>query len=296
MGASINFLRQNGFNKLLHLQCLAHNLHRVATVLRKEYKRLDDLILGVKGFFRNAPTRKDIFREMAAYFGVRKLPPFPCFTRWGTWISSAEYFSKANNMNALYHTVVYIKEQTIPEARRNNASATYTELMRFLHLESLLNLNGEGEEIRSLAQDVNENFKCIPWAINEMQAKYMDATKAFMIINEVERCIANANKIEVITKMEDVIRNNVGFNIIRNYLQDGIIGIDDELSRWSPEERDLLKQIPFSSATIERMFSVYKSMMRDNRKAFVFENFRMAVICKCALNSVSFCLSIPTFC
>lgn len=48
MVAAINLLRSEGFTKMEHMQCLAHNLHNVAKEVRTIYPKLDSLILGNK--------------------------------------------------------------------------------------------------------------------------------------------------------------------------------------------------------------------------------------------------------
>lgn len=56
---------------------------------------------------------------------------------------------------------------------------------------------------------------------------------------------------------------------------------------WDSGERKCLDFAPFSSAEVERVFSIYKAMYRDNRKSFEFENFRKFVIAKSIFQKVS---------
>lgn len=58
------------------------------------------------------------------------------------------------------------------------------------------------------------------------------------------------------------------------------------INLWTPAERSYLEATPFSSAEVERTFSVYKAMDRDNRQSFHFQNFRQHVISKCILQKV----------
>lgn len=60
----------------------------------------------------------------------------------------------------------------------------------------------------------------------------------------------------------------------------------DELYLWSDDELKCLDRIPWTSATVERAFSVYKAMNRENRQSFTFEHFRKYYIIKCILTKV----------
>lgn len=50
--------------------------------------------------------------------------------------------------------------------------------------------------------------------------------------------------------------------------------------------------MPFTSAAVERVFSVFKAMNRDNRQCFIFDNLRKFVITKCILQKVCFSYSL----
>jgi hypothetical protein len=73
--------------KMIHINCLAHNLHRVAEKIRELNPVVDKLIANGKKVFRKAPVRRQKLREM----GV-PLPPDPIITRWGTWLRATEYY------------------------------------------------------------------------------------------------------------------------------------------------------------------------------------------------------------
>ena len=49
----------------------------------------------------------------------------------------------------------------------------------------------------------------------------------------------------------------------------------------SPSEISVFVYAPNTSCDVERSFSVYKSMLTDNRKTFEFENFRKSFAIRC---------------
>ena len=84
----------------LHVTCLAHGLHRIAETVRTLFNDVDALIANAKKVFRKAPRRISLFKEKNPDL---PLPPKPCLTRWGTWLSAALYH--ADHFEAIVATV-----------------------------------------------------------------------------------------------------------------------------------------------------------------------------------------------
>ncbi|KRX38199.1 hypothetical protein T09_8876, partial [Trichinella sp. T9] len=75
---------------MLHLTCLDHGLHRIAEHIRCLFPDVDRLISNVKKVFLKAPSRVQLFKEMAPEI---PLTPQPVLTRWGTWLSAVFYYA-----------------------------------------------------------------------------------------------------------------------------------------------------------------------------------------------------------
>ncbi|KRY05109.1 hypothetical protein T12_6281, partial [Trichinella patagoniensis] len=75
---------------MLHLTCLVHGLHRIAEHIRCLFPDVDRLIFNVKKVFLKAPSRVQLFKEMATEI---PLTPQPVLTRWGTWLSAVFYYA-----------------------------------------------------------------------------------------------------------------------------------------------------------------------------------------------------------
>ncbi|KRY03136.1 hypothetical protein T03_1552, partial [Trichinella britovi] len=60
-------------------------LHRIAEHIRCLFPDVDRLISNVKKVFLKAPSRVQLFKEMAPEI---PLTPQPVLTRWGTWLSA----------------------------------------------------------------------------------------------------------------------------------------------------------------------------------------------------------------
>ncbi|KRZ71320.1 hypothetical protein T10_8686 [Trichinella papuae] len=78
------------FPNMLHLTCLAHGLHRISEHIRCLFPDVDRLISNVKKVFLKAPSRVQLFKEMAPEI---PLPPQPVLTRWGTWLCAVFYYA-----------------------------------------------------------------------------------------------------------------------------------------------------------------------------------------------------------
>ena len=63
---------------MIHITCIAHALHRVAEFIREQFQDVDIWVANFKKIFLKAPSRVQIFKEMAP--GLL-LPPKPILTR-----------------------------------------------------------------------------------------------------------------------------------------------------------------------------------------------------------------------
>ena len=79
------------YPNMIHLTCLCHGLHRIAEEIRINFPNVDKLISNVKKVFLKAPSRKEVFQNVAPDLA---LPPQPVLTRWGTWLNAALYYAK----------------------------------------------------------------------------------------------------------------------------------------------------------------------------------------------------------
>lgn len=77
------------YSKIIHVTCLAHAFHRVAETVRINNPKIDKIIANVKKIFRKAPSRIQVFKNMAP---TLTLTPEPTLTRWGTWIKASLYY------------------------------------------------------------------------------------------------------------------------------------------------------------------------------------------------------------
>ena len=81
-----------------------------------------------------------------------------------------------------------------------------------------------------------------------------------------------------------VLSKNPGYSQIRNIcgILSGEISNDNEgIEELTPEDISCFKYAPIVSCDVERSFSKYKSMLRDNRRNFEFENIKSHFVTSC---------------
>lgn len=77
------------YPKMIHLTCLAHELHWIGETIRTKFPTVDKLIAEVKKIFLKAPSRVEKLKDM---YPNLIFPPEPIITRWGTWLSAVKYY------------------------------------------------------------------------------------------------------------------------------------------------------------------------------------------------------------
>lgn len=120
---------------------------------------------------------------------------------------------------------------------------------------------------------------------------YEGMTTSINLIKEVAQALGHPDVPDSVgCKLETVINNNTGFMRLWNYIENNI---SPELNGWDESEWAALDNLPFSSADIERFFSIRKYMDRENRQRFGVPRFQKFVVTYCLLNSVS-CIFFKT--
>ena len=80
------------YPKLIHLTCLAHEVHKCAEMVANLYPIVNDLVSNGKKIIVKSNERRNLFKNQE--FSEITLPPEPVRTRWGQWINSVQWYSK----------------------------------------------------------------------------------------------------------------------------------------------------------------------------------------------------------
>lgn len=129
---------------------------------------------------------------------------------------------------------------------------------------------------------ISANFRHLPVCITQLERWGVPMTEAFAVI---ERCISENIEGTVGStyhaKMQAVLARNPGYEIIQTIVD---ILRGERISKtlpWEPATVASMKFAPITSCDVERSFSAYKLLLRDNRKKFTPENIEKHMIVYC---------------
>lgn len=254
------------YPKMIHVTCMAHGMHRLAETVRTEFKEINNLISSVKTIFFKAPRRVQLFKEMNP--GL-PLPPQPIVTRWGTWLSAAFYY--AENLQSIEQTINCFDE---------DESVAIGEAKQLLKLKTIKN---------DLAY-ISSNFKKIATTIENLEKKNVALTSNLELILsfrlELKSCPGKIGE-EINRKFEAVLKKKPGYSILQR-IKNKLLGIEEKeeenedfeiLNALSPSDISKFKYAPITSCDVERSFSQYKALFRENRQSFTFDHLKKTFIC-----------------
>ncbi|KAL4121166.1 hypothetical protein QTP88_013730 [Uroleucon formosanum] len=250
------------YPKLIHITCMAHGLHRLSEAIRDEFSNVDLLISNTKKVFLKAPSRVGTFKEKCPNLS---LPPQPIITRWGTWLDAAFYYGK--NFDKV--------KEVIDTFNPNDAKSIQ-------NAQQLFNDNSIKNELSIILS----NFQCITDTITCLEKSGINLGKSLELVQNVENKLSEGGRgIEFAkVKLSKVLSKNPGLSQIKKISEiiSGEIRNDNEdLAELSPEDISFFKYAPIVSADVERSFSKYKVMLRDNRRSFQFDNLKAHFVTSC---------------
>lgn len=156
-------------------------------------------------------------------------------------------------------------------------------------IEDIIDLISDADTLKEINTITSDYYRI---AVNIVQLEDMDlkADKGIAIIEDIRNDLKTKKDIpnSIIERFDDVFSqtNNPMYIQLRDFFQNENITLVEPLIFWSSEDLEKLRNLPLTSAEIERIFSVYKAMLRSNRKKFEIENFFEFVISKCILQKV----------
>lgn len=248
------------YPKMVHLTCFAHALHRLAEFIRSKFENVNQLISELKMVFLKSPARRRMFLEKSN--GVL-LPPKPIITRWCTWLKAAFYCCEHFDMISNILNILNENDaECIVRAKQAISSPNIRENLIYL----------------------KSNFEHLTAATISFEKTQMELSRAINILTSVLDSLGAMQNKSFHQKLSDILSRNPGYGSIKkiNDVLSGTAQLDQELSDLlTTNEIPKFKYMPVSSCEVERVFSVYKTMLRDNRRSIIFENFKKLLVVKC---------------
>lgn len=230
-------------------------------MVRYNYPDVNRLISSGKSIFLKAPLRVKTFREISPDI---PLPPSPVVTRWGTWLDAGMYY--ATYLEKVTKVVVALDE---------------TEAQSIVECKKLL----ENYEIKLSLSFIAANFATLSTTIEKLETRGLSLETAISSIEAVKNKFETLYDRRSIDKLNSVLEKNRGFSTLRE-ISSLLTGHKKEtenefIKQFSSDELVLFVNAPVVTCDAERVFSVYKTVLADNRRSFLFDNLKQHMIIKC---------------
>ncbi|XP_068081748.1 uncharacterized protein [Anabrus simplex] len=247
------------YPKMLHVNFLAHAMHKVAKELREKLSSVNSVISSVKKIFVKAPSRVRAFNTMHPEL---PLPLEPILTRWGTWILVAFYYAK--NHRAIEEVI-----NTFDEAdSRYIAKAKATFKMKGL-MPSLT--------------FIKAYMSVIPEAILKLESRGMELVEVVTtiqgVVQEADSWPGETGK-TVKQKLEFMLAPNPGWSAALDLerMLRGESEPSEDFPNYSAQQAESFKYLPLVSVDVERSFSSLKLLLTDLRKSFKTKNIEKILV------------------
>lgn len=191
------------------------------------------------------------------------LPPEPVTTRWCTWLEAAFYY--CDHFEAIKSVV-------------DTFDSEDAESIRFA--KKLFS----DQRIKVDLAYIKSNFAPLVPATIQLETHGLALSKSVEIISSIRDSLNSLDEKKFGNKMEAVLRRNPEFKIfldINNALNLRLEPTEQFVKDLSPKELSLYKYCPTTSADVERSFSMYKIVLTDIRRSFLFENLKKHCIVLC---------------
>lgn len=246
------------YPNMIHIRCVAHSLHNVSEVIRTRASLANALVVAVKKVFRKSPIRIAEYNEVCPDL---PLPPKPVSTRWGTWIKSVCFI--ARNFERIKQVVDRLDPQ---------------EALAIKDAQELFS----NPAARTQVAYVTANFANIPTIITALEERGLSLSDALRLFDQASDVIEAAEgeiAVAAKDKLRAVTEKNVALPVLR-----AIRAVATGEATHCPIEPGMVagfRYAPLVSVEVERSFSVYKSVLAENRQSLTPANIQAILVTRC---------------
>ena len=227
------------FPYLNHVSCLAHSINVVCQEIMQLFPKANSLITEMKRVLIKAPSRKKAWKAKTKL----PLPPVAVVTRWGSWLTTAIFYAK--NIDTV---ISFIKsfESTTESAALERLKNQDADCLR-MELDKLL------------------VFAPLPLLIKQLETNGLEMQEQMKILKRVTDIVKVSAKSRLENKLKSSLEKNPHL-------------LNFTANQYNPGHFASRKYSPLTSVHVERSFSQYKSMLRDNRKSMTQETIKAQMI------------------
>ncbi|KAJ4428966.1 hypothetical protein ANN_25962 [Periplaneta americana] len=239
-------------NVLFFISDAAPYMVKAGQALSVVYPKLTHFTCVAHAF--HPPSRVNVLKEM---YPEIPLPPKPILTRWGTWLEAVEYY--AEHIDSINNVLLALDSE---DAVSIDTAKTVTCDI----------------SVKNDLAHIQHTFSCIIKTLKSLQNRHLSLSESFEIINStVEQLNRGRGKVAdaVRAKVDTVLSKTLD---MKNYKKvvavmsgESTVKINLDLS---PADIVKLNYVPVTSCDVERSFSQYKSILRDNRRRFTFQHLK----------------------
>ncbi|GJQ74491.1 hypothetical protein Trydic_g21360 [Trypoxylus dichotomus] len=191
----------------LHVTCKINALHLVVETIRRCYPQVDGLIAHTKAVFLKSPKRIREFRRQCPDIPG---PPQPILTQCGAWLKAAFYY---------FQHFQRIKSVVL-EFDPKDATAIKQSQKKF-----------QDAQVEADLEIIYNNYNGVVEAIDKLQNPSLSLVESLKIVDTIQtqlRAFSDAKNINVIAKMDTVLKKDSGFTQLKCICSDN--GSTDPLS------------------------------------------------------------------
>lgn len=244
------------FNKMVHVTCLAHGLHRICEKVREIYTDVNHLVSWSRKIFLKSPARISIYREIMQC----SLPPDVIVSRWGTWLNAASFF--ANNFPQFSEVI-----DKLPNDSK--------------HVDKMKTLFKKKNQLAADLAFIKTYLASLPVAITRLETRGLSLNQQIEIVDNVRSAlhlIPGTRGMTIKKKADSVFTKNDGFQVLHDLNQALIDGSAISTVSDDPNILSAYTFAPITSVDIERTFSAYKLILTDRRYNFTKDNLEKHLI------------------
>lgn len=250
------------YTSMVHVTCIAHAAHRLAEAVRERYPKVNELIANVKKVFKKSPGRVAEFQRVAPHV---PLPPEPIVTRWGTWLAAIDYY---------WSNIEYVAK-ALDELNETDARCI-----------SSAKLIIRDPEIYGQLDNIRANYGWIPNMILTFEKRNCPLRESIGRIDAAVAFLEGAAGViaaDMRIKFSELLQNNPGLQTLRDLdaLHTGDTNQTIHGYSFSPRQISAFRYSPVVSCDVERSFSKYRAIFRENRMSFDFDNLVQHTIVYC---------------
>lgn len=128
------------------------------------------------------------------------------------------------------------------------------------------------------------NFNNIPVTITALEARNLSLIESIKIFQRFQENIKKAPGpivFNLTKKMDKIMKRNPGWTVMERIARNLEGYSQTEKQNLTPSEMANLKFSPLTSCEVERTFSIYKTILSDNRASFTSENLEKYIVINC---------------